>query len=237
MKAMILAAGRGERMRPLTDTCPKPLLPVGGKPLIVWQIERLAAAGVAEVVINHAHLGGQIEAALGDGTRFGVRISYSPEKEALETAGGIAQALPLLGSAPFLVLSADIYCECDYRVLLDEIRLDDHALAWLWMVDNPIWHLDGDFALRDGRLHLDGGPKLTYANFGVFRPEMFAAIVPGTRLPLRPLFDAAIPAGRIQATRFDALWDNLGTPAQLAELDTLLRGRNRCADMPSSDLP
>lgn len=225
MKAMILAAGRGDRMRPLTDSVPKPLLPVGGKPLIVWQIERLAAAGVSELIINHAHLGAQIEAALGDGARHGVRIRYSPEREALETAGGIAQALPLLGDQPFLVVSADIYCECDYRALLDGMRLDADTLAYLWMVANPSWHPGGDFALRDGRLHLDGGPKLTYGNFGVFRPEMFADIVPGTKLPLRPLFDAAIPAGRVQAARLDAMWDNLGTPAQLAELDAALRSR------------
>ena len=227
MKAMILAAGRGERMRPLTDSCPKPLLPVGGKPLIVWQIERLAAAGIVELVINHAHLGAQIEAALGDGSRYGVRIAYSPEQEALETAGGIAQALPLLGMEPFLVVSADIYCECDYRELLDAMRLDAGAQAFLWMVDNRPWHPAGDFALRDGRLHLDGeaAQRLTYSNFGVFRPEFFAGIVPGTRLALRPLFDAAIPAGRVQAARLDAMWDNLGTPAQLAELDALLRSR------------
>lgn len=226
MKAMILAAGRGERMRPLTDTCPKPLLPVGGKPLIVWQIERLAAAGIRELVINHAHLGTQIEAALGDGARFGVKIRYSPEAEALETAGGIALALPLLGNAPFLVVSADIYCECDYRTLLDGMQLSHEAQAFLWMVDNRPWHPGGDFALRDGKLHLDGGQRLTYANFGVFRPEMFAGIAPGTKLPLRPLFDAAIPAGRIQAARLDAMWDNLGTPAQLAALDATLRSRN-----------
>ena len=222
---MILAAGRGERMRPLTDACPKPLLPVGGKPLIVWQIERLAAAGVVELVINHAHLGAQIEAALGDGSRYGVRIAYSPEQEALETAGGIAQALPLLGSEPFLVVSADIYCECDYRALLADMRLDAGAQAFLWMVVNRPWHPQGDFALRDGRLHLDGEPRMTYSNFGVFRPEFFADIVPGTRLALRPLFDAAIPAGRIQAARLDAIWDNLGTPAQLESLDALLRSR------------
>lgn len=227
MKAMILAAGRGDRMRPLTDICPKPLLPVGGKPLIVWQVERLAVAGIRELVINHAHLGAQIEAALGDGARFGVRIAWSPEEEALETAGGIAQALPLLGDAPFLVVSADVYCECDYRALLDGMRLEGDALAYLWMVANPPWHPRGDFALRDGRLHLDGADRerLTYANFGVFRPEMFANVAPGAKLPLRPLFDAAIPAGRIQGARLDAMWENLGTPAQLAELDAVLRSR------------
>ena len=162
---------------------------------------------------------------MGDGSRYGVRIAYSPEQEARETAGGIAQALPLLGAAPFLVVSADIYCECDYRQLLAAMQLDADAQAFLWMVDNRPWHPGGDFALRDGRLHLDGEPRLTYSNFGVFRPEFFAGIAPGTRLPLRPLFDAAIPAGRIRAARLDAMWDNLGTPAQLAALDAELRAR------------
>lgn len=223
MKAMILAAGRGQRMRPLSDGTPKPLLPVGGKPLIVWQIERLTAAGIREIVINHAHLGAQIEAALGDGARFGAQIRYSPEAEALETAGGIRQALPLLGDAPFLVVSADIYCECDYRALLDHAPLADDALACLWMVANPPWHPEGDFALREGRLHLAGAPRLTYANFGRFRPEMFADVAPGAKLPLRPLLDVAIPAGRIQGAWLDAMWENLGTPAQLAALDARLR--------------
>ncbi|MBP9712890.1 MAG: nucleotidyltransferase family protein [Sterolibacterium sp.] len=225
MKAMILAAGRGERMRPLSDTTPKPLLAVAGKPLIVWQIERLAAAGIRELVINHAHLGAQIEAALGDGARWGVQIDYSPETEALETAGGIRQALPLLGDAPFLVVSADIYCDCDYRALLDALAngaLADDALACLWMIANPPWHAQGDFALRGGRLHLEGEPRLTYANFGLFRPEMFAAVTPGAKLALRPLLDLAIPAGRIQGACLQALWENLGTPAQLAALDARL---------------
>ncbi len=223
MKAMILAAGRGERMRPLSDTTPKPLLPVGGKPLIVWQIERLAQAGIHDIVINHAHLGAQIESALGDGTTWGVRLTYSPEAEALETAGGIRLALPLLDDAPFLVVSADIYCDCNYRQLLDAVRLADTSLACLWMIANPLWHPNGDFALRDGKLHLDGEPRMTYANFGLFRPQMFAEIRAGSKLPLRPLLDVAIPAGRIQGAPLDALWENLGTPAQLAELDARLR--------------
>ena len=223
MKAMILAAGRGERMRPLSDTTPKPLLQVGGKPLIVWQIERLAQAGIRDIVINHAHLGTHIESALGSGTQWDVRIAYSPEAEALETAGGIRQALPLLGEAPFLVVSADIYCDCDYRRLLDALQLADASLACLWMIANPAWHPRGDFALRAGKLHIEGEPRLTYANFGLFRPEMFAEVTPGSKLPLRPLLDEAIPAGRIQGAQLDALWENLGTPAQLAELDARLR--------------
>lgn len=223
--AMILAAGRGARMRPLTDSVPKPLLEVAGKPLIVWQIERLAAAGIRQIVINHAHLGSQIVAALGDGRQFGVSIAYSAEAEALETAGGIAQALPLLGEQAFVVVSADIYCECDYRELLARLQLADDALACLWMVANPTWHPTGDFALRDGVLHLDGAARLTYANLGLFRPAMFADVAPGQKLALRPLLDELIPAGRIQGECLDALWDNLGTPEQLAALNARLASR------------
>jgi len=223
---MILAAGRGERMRPLTDTCPKPLMSVGGKPLIVWQIERLARAGIVELVINHAHLGAQIEAALGDGRRHGVRISYSPEAEALETAGGVVKALHLLGPEPFLVVSADIYCECDYQQLAERAAdLSDGTLAHLWLVDNRPWHPRGDFALRAGLLHAVGEPRLTYSNLGVYRPDFFAGVAPGTRLPLRPLLDRAIAAGKITGDRLDAVWDNIGTPAQLAELDAALKRR------------
>lgn len=223
---MILAAGRGERMRPLTDTCPKPLMSVGGKPLIVWQIERLARAGIVELVINHAHLGAQIEAALGDGRRHGVRISYSPEAEALETAGGVVKALHLLGPEPFLVVSADIYCECDYQQLAERAAdLSDGTLAHLWLVDNRPWHPRGDFALRAGLLHAVGGSRLTYSNLGVYHPDFFAGVAPGTRLPLRPLLDRAIAAGKITGDRLDAVWDNIGTPAQLAELDAALKRR------------
>lgn len=226
--AMILAAGRGERMRPLSDQLPKPLLAVAGKPLIVWQIERLAAAGIHNIVINHAHLGAQIVAALGDGSRFGVHIQYSAEAQALETAGGIAQALPLLGgatAAPFLVVSADIYCACDYRHLLERVTLHERSLACLWLVDNPAWHERGDFALRDGWVHQEGEPRLTYANIGLFRPGMFAGVAPAEKLPLRPLFDAYIPAGRIQGAYLQAPWDNLGTPEQLAALNAQLAGQ------------
>jgi MurNAc alpha-1-phosphate uridylyltransferase len=232
MRAMILAAGRGERMRPLTDRIPKPLLPVGGQPLIVWHLQRLAAAGVREVVINHAHLGEQIETALGDGAAWGLRIRYSPEPAgALETAGGIVQALPLLGDAPFFVLSGDVYVDCDYRVLMNAASLADGATAFLWLVDNPPWHAGGDFALRDGRLFLDEDArndrrdKLTYANLGVFSPAFFAGLPPGARLPLGPLFKQAIAAGRVRGARYTGLWDNLGTPQQLHALDTLLRTR------------
>lgn len=225
MKAMILAAGRGERMRPLTDRTPKPLLDVGGKPLIVWHLERLAAAGFRDVVINHAHLGRQIEDALGNGSRFGLSIVYSPEPDgALETGGGVVQALSLLGSQPFLVISGDIYVECDYGSLLRP--LSAKATALMWMVENPSWHAKGDFAIRDGKLALEGEPKLTYANIGIFAPAFFAGVEPGTRLPMFPLFKRGITAGTIDAARFAGLWDNLGNIEQLRSLDTLLRSRS-----------
>ena len=221
---MILAAGRGERMRPLTDTTPKPLLAVGGKPLIVWHLERLAAAGFKEIVINHAHLGEQIEKALGDGSRFGLSIAYSAEPAgALETAGGVANALPLLGPEPFLVISGDIYVECDYRTLLRPLAADD--TAFLWMVDNPVWHAQGDFSIVDGRLTLDEGPRLTYANIGLFSPSFFSGIGKGERLPMSPLFRRGIAANTIAADRYTGLWDNLGNPSQLEQLDQLLRNR------------
>ena len=224
MRAMILAAGRGERMRPLTDHTPKPLLQVGGKPLIVWQIERLVRAGITELVINHAHLGAQIEAVLGDGSRFGASICYSPENQALETAGGVANALPLLGPAPFLVVSADIYVECDYRLLASRITdLEDGTLAYLWMVDNPAWHARGDFALIGDKLQLEGETRLTYSNLGLFHPDFFAEVVPGTKFPMLPLFRKAIAAERIKAARFNGLWDNIGTPSQLNALDRALQ--------------
>lgn len=223
---MILAAGRGERMRPLTDTCPKPLLAVGGKPLIVWQIERLVAAGVTELVVNHAHLGQQIESALGDGSRYGARIIYSAEAEALETAGGVVQALQRLGPAPFVVVSADVYAECDYRLLTDRAAtLADGTLAYLWMVTNRTWHPRGDFALIDGFLRVAGEPRLTYSNIGIYHPEFFAGVVPGTKMPLRPLLDRAVAAGKIKADRCDGLWENVGTPTQLAMLNHTLQQR------------
>jgi len=226
MKAMILAAGRGERMRPLTDSCPKPLLCVAGKPLIVWQIERLAAAGITELVINHAHLGEQIESTLGDGSRYGARIVYSAEETALETAGGVVQALPLLDDAPFLVVSADIYVECDYRLLVSSAAdLADGGLAYLWMVANREWHAQGDFALQEGLLRIYGQPRLTYSNLGIYRPEFFAGVVPGTRLPLRPLLDRAIAAGKVKGACYEGLWENIGTPEQLSQLNEHLRQR------------
>lgn len=221
MKAMILAAGRGERMRPLTDHTPKPLLPAGDKPLIVWHLERLAAAGFREIVINHAHLGQQIEAALGDGAQWGIHIQYSPEPPgALETAGGIATALPLLGDEPFLVVNGDVYCDWDFN----RARQLNAKKAHLVMVENPAHHTGGDFSL-DGEhvIYANEEQTLTYAGIGVFSPAFFAGVQPGTVMKLRPLLDAAIAAGTLTGERFTGRWVDVGTPQRLAELDQELR--------------
>jgi len=216
---MILAAGRGERMRPLTDEIPKPLLPVGGRPLIVWQIERLARAGIHDLVINHAHLGQLLEAALGDGARWGVRIRYSPEGEgrALETGGGIFRALPLLGESPFLVVNGDIWSDID----LTGLELADGDLAHLVMVDNPPHHPRGDFHLAQGRLHDEGEPRLTFSGVGVYRAELFADCRPGA-FPLAPLLRAAMRAGRVSGRHHTGQWVDVGTPERLAEIERSL---------------
>ena len=217
MKAFILAAGRGERMRPLTDHTPKPLLPVGGKALIVWHLERLAAAGFRDVVINHAHLGGQIEAALGDGAAWGLRLAYSPEPPgALETAGGIAHALPLLGTAPFLVVNGDIYCDWDFRRAFALTGRPAHLV----LVPNPAHHQGGDFSLDGDQVILARGTDtLTYAGIGVFAPAFFVGVPAGSAVKLRPLLDAAIGAGTLSGERHAGRWVDVGTPQRLAELD------------------
>jgi N-acetyl-alpha-D-muramate 1-phosphate uridylyltransferase len=227
MKAMILAAGRGERMRPLTDDCPKPLLAAGGRPLIEWHLHRLAAAGIREVVVNHAWLGERIERALGDGSRFGLAIRYSAEGVALETAGGIANALPLLGDAPFVVVNGDIWCDYDVgraHTLAERLlALDWHA--WCVLVDNPPHNPAGDFRLEQGRLGTrEGGAALTFAGIGVYRPQLFAGIAAGERARLAPLLARAAEAGRAGAERHDGRWTDVGTPSRLAELDEQLRG-------------
>ena len=225
LHAMILAAGRGERLRPLTDTKPKPLLMAGGRPLIEWQIEKLAAAGFGNIVVNHAHLGELIETTLGDGRRFGVRIRYSPENPALETAGGIARALPLLGRGPFAVVSGDIHADFDYARLeepLARIGGDPAACAaHLVLVDNPPWHPDGDMGLAGGYVRREG-PKLTYGNIGVFHPALFRDIVPGTWLKLFPWAYDLVEEGRVSGEHFRGAWDNVGTLDQLAALDRRL---------------
>ncbi|WP_071335058.1 N-acetylmuramate alpha-1-phosphate uridylyltransferase MurU [Burkholderia contaminans] len=229
--AMIFAAGRGERMRPLTDTRPKPLLEAGGKPLIVWQIEALARAGIETIVINHAWLGEQIEAALGDGSRWGVRLAYSAEGEALETAGGIAQALPLLERdgqpTVFAAVAGDVFCAFDYRTLAARAAhmatLEAPAMH-LVMVPNPPFHPAGDFVLLDdGRLSLAGTPRVTFGSIGLYDTRMFRDIVPGTHRALAPYFKATIEAGRASGELYEGVWENVGTPAQLGELDARLR--------------
>lgn len=223
--ALILAAGRGERLRPLTDTLPKPLVPAGGKPLITWQVERLAAAGFRDLVVNHSHLGHLIEEALGDGARFGVRIAYSREPRALETAGGIARALPLLGGEPFVVTSADIHTSFDYASLAGPIAAIAadfvRDAAHFVLVDNPDWHPDGDMALRDGRVRRDG-ERLTYGGISVFHPRCFEGVSPGEPLKLFPWAYGMVDAGRVSGERFGGEWDNVGTPAQLARLERRL---------------
>ena len=231
MKAMILAAGRGERMRPLTDVLPKPLLAAGGKPLIVWHIERLVAAGIRDIVINHAWLGDKLVAALGDGSAHGARIRYSAEASALETAGGIANALPLLAAdpdraEPFLVVSGDTWCDFDYgraHTIGQQMRAARLG-CWLVMVPNPPHHAAGDFALAGGRV-LGDGVRLTYAGIGVYTPQMFAPIAAGARSPLRPWLEREIDAGRAAGEYHGGLWFDIGTAQRLAELDLLLANR------------
>ena len=223
MKAMILAAGRGERLRPLTDTTPKPLLRVGGRPLIVWHLERLAAAGFREVVINHAHLGQQIEAALGDGSAFGLCIAYSPEPTgALETAGGIAAALPLLGEQPFLAVNGDIWCDWDCSRALRLVQPGDRRLAHLILVDNPPHHPAGDFRLAGESVRPAAAvtdDALTYAGIAVFWPAFFAEVPDAAVMKLRPLLDRGIALGTVTGERHDGRWVDVGTAQRLAELD------------------
>ena len=222
MKAMILAAGRGERMRPLTDTCPKPLLLVAGKPLIVWHLERLAAAGFSDVVINHAHLGTMLETALGDGSQWNLKIRYSPEPQgALETAGGIAQALPLLGEAAFLVINGDIFC--DWNPALATHGLSADKLAHLVLVPNPPQHPLGDFVLDGASVGADetpsSGPRLTFSGIGIYRAEMFADIVRGSRAKLAPLLVSAMTRNKVSGALHGGTWLDIGTPERLAALN------------------
>jgi MurNAc alpha-1-phosphate uridylyltransferase len=218
MKAMILAAGRGERMRPLTDRMPKPLLPVGGKPLIVYHLENAAQAGIREVVINLAHLGDRLESALGDGRRFGLAIHYAWEPEgALETGGGIFNALPLLGPEPFAVVNGDIWTDYD----LARLPPRPAGLAHLVLVDNPSHHPAGDFGLIGERVCSEAGQRLTFAGVGVYRAELFAACAAGA-FKLAPLLRRAMATGAVTGERFRGRWFDVGTPKRLAEVDALL---------------
>jgi len=224
-------------MRPLSDTLPKPLLTAGGKPLIVWHIERLARVGVDHIVINHAWLGWKIEAALGDGSRYGVRLHYSPEPRALETAGGIHHALPLLGDAPFLVINGDIWCDWppDSAVVHAQALTTRNDLAWLLLTDNPAHHSQGDFYLDDaGRVHdallSNAVPmrRFTFTGIGIYHPQFFADLAHGENdappvAPLAPLLRSAMQAGRVAGTHYNGDWLDIGTPQRLSDLDARLR--------------
>ena len=225
MRAMILAAGRGERMRPLTDRIPKPLLTVRGKALIVWLIEALARAGIRDLVINHAHLGAALEAALGDGARLHVNIRYSPEGAALETAGGIANALPLLGAEPFMVVNGDIFCDFDFAALAQRSLGAD--LAHVVLVANPPQHPRGDFLLHGGRVQdrhdsgdtSDSGDMRTFAGIGLYDPRLFDGIVRGSKASLAPLLRNAMATGRVSGEFHAGAWHDVGTPERLRQLD------------------
>jgi N-acetyl-alpha-D-muramate 1-phosphate uridylyltransferase len=225
---MILAAGRGERMRPLSDRRPKPLLEVGGKALIAWQIERLVAAGFNDIVVNVAHLGEQIEAALGDGARFGATLHYAREAEPLEVAGGVATALPLLGEGMALVVSADVYTEYDYASLQRRLTAMEATgsapHAHMVMVPNPEYHANGDFVLRDGRLALNGGPRVTFANIALYRTSLFSKLPRGEKIKMLPLFQAWIARGWVSGEIYHGRWANVGSPEELVRLDRLLDG-------------
>lgn len=212
--AMVLAAGRGERMRPLTDQVPKALLTVRGKPLIIYHLEKLSRLGVKQVVINLAWLGGQIRDALGDGARWNLQIRYSDEAaEALETGGGIFRALPWLGPQPFLVVNADVFTELDFGA----IHLAPEAVAQLVLVANPMHHPYGDFALVNGRVQEQGGARWTYAGIGLYRPELFEGCAAG-RFPLLPLLRRASAAGKLHGQVFEGAWSDVGSVERLAAL-------------------
>ena len=224
MKAMLLAAGRGERLRPLTDRIPKALVEVAGKPLVAWHLERLAASGCAEAVINISHLGEQIAERIGDGARFGLRIRYSREPQPLETAGGIAQALALLGKDAFLLVNSDVFCEVDFAGLL---RLPPgKRLAHLVLVPNPPHREQGDFSLQAGSVGNSGRPRYTYAGVAVVSPQLVASVRPGDKAPLAPLLREAADRRLISGELFPGLWQDVGTVERLGELETRLASRN-----------
>ncbi|AVH48422.1 N-acetylmuramate alpha-1-phosphate uridylyltransferase MurU [Acinetobacter sp. SWBY1] len=220
MKAMILAAGMGNRMRPLTLHTPKPLLEVGGKPLIVWHIEKLQKIGVQEIVINTAWLGEKLAYALGDGSQFGVKILWSHEGEGLETAGGIINALSLLGNAPFILVNGDVWTTMDFAPLLN-VQLQD-ALAHLVLVENPVQHPQGDFTLSENKAYTfeqaQSGENLTYSGVAVMHPQMFVGLESGKR-PLAPLLKQAMQQEKISAQKLQGVWVDVGTPERLNALD------------------
>jgi MurNAc alpha-1-phosphate uridylyltransferase len=241
--AMILAAGRGNRMRPLSDTLPKPLHEAGGKPLVVWQIEALARAGFRDIVINAAHLADRLVERLGDGGAFGVRLAWSREPEPLEAAGGIATALPLLPQGPALIVSGDIWTSYDYASLVPRAEAMQRDPAsprvHLVMVPNPPYHPAGDFVLAaaesaTARLALAGSPRLTFGNIGLYDTALFAELPRGAKLKLTPLFADWIGRGLASGERYDGPWSNIGTPDDLAWLDATLRRSASLSSIPSS---
>ncbi|MGH8854596.1 MAG: N-acetylmuramate alpha-1-phosphate uridylyltransferase MurU [Telluria sp.] len=236
MKAMIFAAGRGERMRPLTDACPKPLLKVRGRPMITTHVLNLVRAGIKDIVINHSHLGHMIEEELGDGSKFGARIVYSHEPTPLETAGGIANALHLLGDEPFLAVSGDIYAPYfDFSQVFDVLKdkdmvgipypLDKRDIAWLWLTPNPWHNPQGDFALDMYTLRNEGPEKFNFAGIGVYRPEMFDGIKAGDFVKFGPLMRKFIDQGRVGGELYTGQWVNVGTARQLEELNAPLTAK------------
>ncbi|TRX54030.1 N-acetylmuramate alpha-1-phosphate uridylyltransferase MurU [Thalassomonas sp. M1454] len=224
MKAMILAAGRGERMKPLTDTCPKPLLKVAGVPLIEHHLRNLKQAGITDIVINHAWLGEQIEQYFGDGKKFGVNIVYSAEGDgALETAGGIVKALPLLGDEPFVLVNGDIYCDFNFAQLP---KLQSFELAHLILVKNPEHNLAGDFGFNGKTLTFDSklaqaNEKFTYSGLGVYHPKLFAGLAI-EKAPLAPILIKAMEQGSISGTRYSGVWSDIGTPQRLEQINKQL---------------
>ncbi|MFC7297690.1 N-acetylmuramate alpha-1-phosphate uridylyltransferase MurU [Herminiimonas aquatilis] len=236
MKAMIFAAGRGERMRPLTDTCPKPLLKVRGRPLIVWHVLNLVRADIKDIVINHAHLGHMIEETLGNGEQFGANIVYSAEGTALETAGGIAKARHLLGDEPFIALAADIYCpHFDFEQVKGVLEdndvwgnphpLDKRDVAWLYLVKNPAHNPQGDFALNSFSVINEGEPRLTFSGIGVYRPSMFDSISAGEPAKLAPLLREYASRGQVGGELYRGTWNDVGTAERLTELNAPLTGK------------
>ena len=234
MKAMIFAAGRGERLRPLTDTTPKPLLAVRGRPLIVWHVVNLVRGGITDIVINHSHLGHLIEDALGDGSRYGASIQYSAEPVALETAGGVAQARHLLDEHPFLAVSADIYCPhfnfAQVKNVLEDndvwgrpLDADKRDLAWLYLVKNPTHHPDGDFALNSFTISNEGAPRHTYSGIGIYRPEMFDSVSPGEVVRLSTLLREYAQRGQIGGEVIRDDWTDVGTVDRLEKLNAPLK--------------
>lgn len=231
---MILAAGRGERMRPLTDVMPKPLLKAGGQAIIEYQLRNLACAGFSNIIINHAYLGEMIENTLGNGERYDVNIHYSPEIVVLDTAGGIANALPLLvdepSNLPFLVVNGDIYCSINYAILIstmNAMQLDNQRLAHLVLVQNPSHHSEGDFSLHGDQVVLTGDHKLTFSGIGIYQPQLFNTVRPGSPVKLVSLLQQVIREKKVSGEFFPGQWMDVGTPERLALLDKQLRCQPR----------